>query len=78
MWKRLPLQIPSPREIGRPSSVLHGEWLNALCSAERQGRAVGTPLVLVAVADPVRRVLELTSLWDHFEHRDNAAEPGQS
>jgi anti-anti-sigma factor len=45
--------------------------LNALCGAQRAGRALGTPLVLVAVPEQVRRLLELTGLWDHFEHRDD-------
>ena len=52
--------------------------LNAFCDADREGRALGVPLVLIGVPDGVRRVLDITGLWDHFEHRDKPIEPGQS
>jgi anti-sigma B factor antagonist len=53
-------------------TFMDSSGIDALATARRQAEAGGVDLILVAPSPPVRTVLELTGLWEHFEVRPEA------
>jgi anti-anti-sigma factor len=52
----------------RSVSFMDSRGMLALLDAQRELRARGGDLVLAGVSAPVRKVLELTQMWDLFRH----------
>jgi anti-anti-sigma factor len=52
----------------RDVSFMDSRGMLALLDAQRELRAHGGELVLGDVSAPVRKVLELTQMWDLFRH----------
>jgi anti-sigma B factor antagonist len=64
---RLILEANSPAfaDLSRVT-FMDSSGIDALATARRQAEAGGVELTLVAPSAPVRTVLELTGLWEHF------------
>jgi len=68
--RRLIAEAHSPALVDLSGvTFMDSSGVDALASARRRAGDAGVELILVAPSPPVRRVLELTALWDHFAVR---------
>lgn len=73
--RRLIAQATSPMLVDLSAvAFMDSSGIDALANARRRAVDEGVELILVEPSPPVRRVLELTGLWTHFEVRPRCSD----